>query len=460
MVWLEMDPVAVCWHKKGGRFLASVFGPLVENSVATGPQKRPLFFGIWQWRITFQAQAMWKWSNYLHSQVPLTKKPLCINVDETSVKLDQDVQHGHVTDVARKLAKGKTLRRKIPKGITRTAYSLVAVICDDSDIQKLLPQFIVVNKRTCTEAVHKTLLETMPPNMKLWRRESAWLDTRSICQVVREVSKALRPYQSTHQVILSMDACKTHMSRLVWQTAARLGFMMFGIPALTTGFLQPLDVYVFAQLKNILRRVGQSSCIDIGVSYCTLGMSIVTLVDAISEVFHGHCWRASFEHLGLSGHQRSLSQQLLNSLDLKEMPVVSNGFPTLADLTNCFPRGSVIDIDAVFKGVLSVTTVKPLICAAPLLKSVARLSVVHDSCAVASAGSSAIPSRLVSSSAPAPPPWRRRASSLRELSTGTKVYPLPAAPPPLPPPAGPLPRDPVPTPRLSGRRTSSGASVR
>ena len=79
---------------------------------------------------------MWRWSNNLHSKVPVTKKPLCVNIDESSIKLDQDVRYGHVTASARKLAKGKMLRRQIPKGMTRTAYSLVAVICDDAEIQK------------------------------------------------------------------------------------------------------------------------------------------------------------------------------------------------------------------------------------------------------------------------------------------------------------------------------------
>ena len=135
---------------------------------------------------------MWKWSNYLHSKVPVTKKPLCVNIDESSIKLDQDVRYGHVTASARKLAKGKMLRRQIPKGMTRTAYSLVAVICDDAEIQKSLPQFIVVNKKSCTEAVYKALLDIVPANLKLWRRDSAWMNTLLVCQVVREISKALK----------------------------------------------------------------------------------------------------------------------------------------------------------------------------------------------------------------------------------------------------------------------------
>ena len=402
---------------------------------------------------------MWKWSNYLHSKVPVTKKPLCVNIDESSIKLDQDVRYGHVTASARKLAKGKMLRRQIPKGMTRTAYSLVAVICDDAEIQKSLPQFIVVNKKSCTEAVYKTVLGIAPANIKLWRRDSAWMNTLSVCQVVREISKALKKYQNTHQVILSMDTCKSHMNRLVWLTAARMGFMMFGIPALTTGFLQPLDVYAFAQLKNKLRQDSQTSCIGIGVSYCTLGMSIVTLMDAVTAVLNGNCWRTSFEHLGLAGHQGSLSKNLLNSMDLKDMPIVASGFPSLADLTHCFPRGSVIDFDAVFKGVLSVTTVKRLVRAAPLLKSVALSSVAPDSSGVASAGPSPVAITAASSGVAAPPPWKKVPSRLRMLRSGTMIVPLPAAPPPLPPPAGPLPPAPSPAARPKGRRTSSAASA-
>ena len=389
---------------------------------------------------------MWKWSNYLHSKVPQTKKPLSVNIDESSIKLDQDLKHGHVAESARTLAKGHMLRRNIPKGIRRTAYSLVAVICDDAEIQKCLPQVIVVTKRSCTKAVYKALLDTVPTTLKLWRRDSAWLDTKTVCQVLRVVAKALNKYQTTHQVILSMDACKTHMSRLVWQTAAKMGFLLFGIPALTTGFLQPLDVYVFAQLKNRLRQVGQRSCIDIGVSYCTLGMSIVALMDAISEVLNGQCWRSSFEHLGLQGHQRSLSQVLLSSLDFKEMPLVAVGFPSLADLTSGFPRSSVIDIDAVFKGVLSVTTVRRPAYATPLLNSVSRSAVVPDSIVVPSAGLSTVASSAPPSSACAPPPWRKMPTRLRVLTSGAMMHPLPAAPPPLPPPAGPRTPAPAPTP--------------
>lgn len=401
---------------------------------------------------------MWKWSNYLHSKVHPSKKALHVNIDETSIKLDQDVRHGHVTNTAKKLAEGHTLRRRIPKAHTRTAYSLVAVICDDAEIQKSLPQFVVVNKKVCTEAVYKSLLDNLPANVVLWRRKSSWMDIMSVCQVVRDVSKSLKKYHHTHQVILSMDACKTHMNRRVWETAAKVGIMMFGIPAKATGYLQPLDVYAFAQLKNKLRHASQTSCIGIGASHCTLGTSILNLSDAISEVLAGKCWRSAFEHLGHAGHQTSLSQQLLSSLEVDHVPLMAAGFPSLADLMHCFPRKYDIDMDAVFKGVLSVTEVKRPVRAAPLLKCVGHSSVVPASSGVAGAGPSSAASPAASSSACAAPSWSPGRLLIRRLPSGTLVHPLPAALPPLPPPAEPPPGAHLPA-AAKVRRTSSGASA-
>ncbi len=401
---------------------------------------------------------MWKWSNYLHSKVPAAKKPLHVNIDETSVKLDQDARHGHVTKSAKKLARANELRRKIPKAHTRTAYSLVAVICDDAEIQKSLPQFIVVNKKICTESLYETLLNNLPANVVLWRRQSSWMDIGCVCQVVRDVAKSLGKYQNTHQVILSMDACKTHINRRVWATAARMGFMMFGIPAKATGDLQPLDVYAFAQLKNKLRHASQACCINSGASYTTLGVSILSLRDTISEVLNGRCWRLAFERLGHAGHQTCLSQQLLNSLKLSQTPIVDAGFPSLADLMHCFPRNYVIDVDAVFAGVLRVTGVARPARAAPLLKCVAHSSVALDRSGVASAGPSSVASAAASLSAPALSTWSPVPRPLRRLPSGKLLRPLPAAPPPppLPPPADPLPPAPA---GAKVRRTSSVASA-
>jgi len=371
---------------------------------------------------------MWKWSNYLHTHVPATKQALHINIDETSVKVEMDVRYGHVSNNAKKLEKNNSLRRRMSKSRQRTAYSFVAVLCDVEEVQRVLPQFIVVNGKQCTKAVYNALQERRPDNIVLWRRSSAWLNVLTVCHVLRDIHRSLSAFLSTYQVILCMDSCKTHINPKVWQACSRLGFMMYPIPPKTTAILQPLDIYVFAQLKQSLRHAYQTSCIDIAASSCTLGMSVLLLMEVVPKVLLSRCWRPAFEHLGHVGNQHDLSKKVHQSMSLTEAPCIPATFPTLVDLANCFPRGYDIDVESVFKGLVHITSRVPTVGAAPLLRSVRDVSArIADLTIAAVVPSEALPSGA-SSSASAGPACPVRPMPLRRLPSGRTVLPLPAIP--------------------------------
>lgn len=128
----------------------------------------------------------------MHRQILPAKQLWHVNIDETSTKLDKDVRHGHVTQATQKLAEGNTLRRRIPRAHTRTAHSLVAVICDDVEIQQSLLMFILVNKKGFTEADYRSLLDSLPAKVMLWGCKSSWMDITSASQVVRDIQSHSR----------------------------------------------------------------------------------------------------------------------------------------------------------------------------------------------------------------------------------------------------------------------------
>ena len=72
---------------------------------------------------------------------------LRINMDETSLCLFQGHDKGNVF-----IHKSAKTRRHISRVETRTHLSHVAFICDDLELQAILPQIIIANKRTITEA--------------------------------------------------------------------------------------------------------------------------------------------------------------------------------------------------------------------------------------------------------------------------------------------------------------------
>ena len=129
-------------------------------------------FGLFPVVFKFQATAMWKWSNFLHDAIPAGRRPLHINVDESSIKLDTGSLFGNITAVSRKEKRShKGLHRRAPKSDSRTAYTYVGIICDNENIQRELPQFIVLNKRICPEAVYRLIQAQVPSQVKVWRAE-------------------------------------------------------------------------------------------------------------------------------------------------------------------------------------------------------------------------------------------------------------------------------------------------
>ena len=89
---------------------------------------------------------MWQWANFLHAQVPAEVPRLNINMDETSIRLHPDTGIGYLCKGARRAKRTpKSLVRNLTQGQKRGAFTHVALLCDDIDVQPLLPQFLFVN---------------------------------------------------------------------------------------------------------------------------------------------------------------------------------------------------------------------------------------------------------------------------------------------------------------------------
>ena len=297
---------------------------------------------------------MWKWSNFLHDTIPANKRPLHINVDESSIKLDTGSLIGNITAVSRKRKRShKGLHRRAPKSDSRTAYTYVGIICDNQIIRQELPQFIVLNKRICSEAVYRRLLAQVPSKVKVLRAaKSSWLTNVGFCKIIRSIAQHLRPFVRDYQPILSLDAASIHLHSTVWSTVARSGLLMHCIPAKATYCLQPLDVYSFALLKGEIKQRCQAHNIASGT--VDLEASVLVLAAAAHKILYGRCWRNSFSHLGLTGNQSDVSERLLAKIDATSVPLIPRSDPTLEDFAACFPKRRIIPLDSIFECVVKL----------------------------------------------------------------------------------------------------------
>ena len=290
-----------------------------------------------------QARALWHWSNYLHALLGgMDGQPLHVNLDETHVWLRSKPRRGSAVCVSERRQHRRVPVERAGTADTRAGYTHVATICDDADVQRALPQLIVVGSRLMSAALHVQLLPQMPANVYLLRTDRGWNSAQLLARVVRLVATAAAGVAPGRPVILSMDAARLHFAFPVLQACRRHGVHFLLIPAQMTWLLQPCDTKAFALYKADVAEFVHRCAAAAADGKTSLSDSIFAVVHAIREVLERRSWSRAFSELGLCGSQDELSHAVLRHLELTSAPVVPAAKPTQDELVCVFPRRTVM----------------------------------------------------------------------------------------------------------------------
>ena len=267
----------------------------------------------------------------MQAVVPRGKQLLRINLVETSVAYIPDTLRGLV--VSRRHWGARGGRRPVIKGKeARGACTYVAMICDDQEVQKVLPQIIIGNRRRFTSRLLRTVAPHKPKNVRVWCGNSAWNNHRLMCKVLCEVAAAVRDVRHKFQITLVLDMAPCHLHATVLQTASQLNIWLLYVPARTTFLLQPLDTHCFASFKMWLRRRFQDARKHGQDGQVSPAAWLRILYDLPLQFLAGRTWREAFMQNGLGGSSSSVRpdvSQLLQSL--RPLPLEPL-FPSLREL--------------------------------------------------------------------------------------------------------------------------------
>ena len=296
-----------------------------------------------------QAIGFWRWSNFLHSQLAAGKKALHVNLDETGIRMHQIAGKGMLVHAAiLEKRKAASLTQDVPRAMLRGSFTHVTMICDDSEAQKLLPQILIVNKHMVTEQQHRTLCAIMPRNVILLRRHTAWMTSDLMTRVLLVLKQSLAPFMDTHQIFLTADAYRAHVTLEVWQQCVRHHILYCVVPAKLTWALQPCDTHVFASYKHRLQTVCQGVAVDSATGKLSLEVLVQGVCQCIVEILEGRSWAKAFADTGLTGTQADVSARVQSKLSFEQIPDVGSDLPSLAQLQNVFPKRAVLPIETMF----------------------------------------------------------------------------------------------------------------
>ena len=191
-----------------------------------------------------EALAVWQWYNWLELQTPEGKHILRINLDGTSICIHQGGVAGNIFISKKRKAPVES----VSASKRRRCMTHVALVCDRTDLQPLLPQFIIGNEATLLKKDLPALRALCPPSVRLICQISAWSNAKLRAKIIRELKKALQPHLGALQPVLLMDAARVHLKEALI-ACRNTGIWPILVPTKQTWLVQPLDTDGFFALQ-------------------------------------------------------------------------------------------------------------------------------------------------------------------------------------------------------------------
>ena len=104
----------------------------------------------------------------------------------------------------------------------------VCIICDDATLQPKLPQLALANEHTL-RVQDMAELDSVPGNVRIKRRKSAWINAPDLVECVSLFGNALRTHALERQSILLWDALRMHLREKALRSAGREGIWILAI---------------------------------------------------------------------------------------------------------------------------------------------------------------------------------------------------------------------------------------
>ena len=325
-----------------------------------------------------------QWAAHITDEARASGKiPLIINMDESPIPMCQVHARGNIKRFGRDNGENAP-RQNATRTMTRQYCTLAAFICNIAAVQPLLPQVIIASKHNITFENWGAIMEHITDPIYFLRENSGWNTSAIFCKMVRLLACILNqampgsrttpcgpePSMLTQcQIILQVDAAKSHLTQDVLTLLATLSWRLLLVPALLTWMLQPLDVKVFAIFKRALsNRALNEAGTNAEEHYIVKATRQLALT--IQELLHRKSWSNIFIRLGYNGDTPATSKTLLKYLCWEAMPVIPRTRPTLAQIQSIWPKQGYWNADV-------VTAVLPPIPVVPLAAAPADALAVH-----------------------------------------------------------------------------------
>ena len=145
------------------------------------------------------------------------------------------------------------VEKGVKKNESHGSNTYLAFSTDCADVQPLLPQVLLGNKRRFTPALVQAARVNLPTTVHMMRERSSWATCDVMMRCLEPVSSPLQSVSAKFQSVLLVDTARAHLGLEVFRRAAELNTWVIIILAGLTWLLQPLEVCCFGSCKRHLQ---------------------------------------------------------------------------------------------------------------------------------------------------------------------------------------------------------------
>ena len=282
---------------------------------------------------------------------------MILNMDETAIQHEYRSSAGISVELGRrKCAEMGWLGEKVKTAGTRAHCTLVAFVCNDNELQKHLPQiFLPGTLKSPLSPADRDAFALLPAPFEYWVGTSGWVTADIVKNLLTRIRRAVHARRPNAKILLLVDAASSHVQNEVLSHANRLHIYLLLVPGGLTWLMQPLDVFVFRQLKAAIREEHRKERTESDTGGIPAGKWITRTGNAVLQVLVNRHWADSFERLGLGNNHDHLTTRLgkyVQSLETVARVRLSDAEMTLmlgrarADVADRLMRGPQALVDA------------------------------------------------------------------------------------------------------------------
>ena len=285
-----------------------------------------------------EAAAAWRLWNHHASQAPAGKRILRLNLDETRVNYFLKAGLGNIS-----MNKHSRPWQRVSKHHLRAGITHVGFICDDTSLQPLLPQVLIVNGATVLKRDMAAILASLPDNVFVLRRKSSWNNAQIMCMIIDVLGRLLHAEAGECFPILLLDAARIHVHSSVLHACDRWAIRIAMVPPGLTWLLQPLDTHAFAAFKRMLTDCYQERFGEAGGHVLPTVEWLLVVSACVQRCLVYPPWGGAFDSNGYGSNQELVSARVRKGLVMEEGAAFSATIPSVVELRLLLPKGCDVD---------------------------------------------------------------------------------------------------------------------